>query len=91
MLFLCPQLSQMQNAYQQICPFHQSNLCVREALVLWPGWKGQLQLPGVQSDHHQAGAGTAINSKELKCITELEEGGNGREQADRKILLLLSF
>lgn len=42
-------------------------------------------------DHHQAGAGTAINSKELKCITELEEGGNGREQVERKYLVYCLF
>lgn len=83
---------QMQNACQQTCPFHQTNLCVKEALVLCPSQAGKdscssqgCRVAGpVGCDHHQAGSGTAINSKQLKYITELEGGGSGREQVDKK-------
>lgn len=42
---------QMQNACQQTCPFHQTKSLCEGSLgsVPQPGWKGQLQLPGVQS------------------------------------------
>lgn len=88
MLFLYPQLSQMQNASQETCPFYQTNLCVKEAFgsVAQPGWEGQLQLQGcrvtgpVGCDHPQAGAGVAISSEELKYVTELEEGGTGESR-----------
>lgn len=86
---------QMQNACQQTCPFHQTNLCVKEALVLWPSQAGKdscssqgCRVAGPvgcdHCDHHQAGSGAAINSKQLKYITELEEGGSGREQTSLK-------